>query len=815
MNTRRGARNPGFASIGPILALLFLVALGALQAPAAEDAVSDSLARILHKLSGRERIAALHELARHLRSSDPSACVAAAREALALARELQLEEPEVHSLRLLGGGYYKSGLEDSALAYFEEGLELSRRIGFLKGQADLLGNIGLIFDHRQAHEQALGHLESALAIYGELADSSGLARTLHSLGNTCWHLAEYHDAHDYYGKALDVHRLRGNREREASTLNNLGNVELRLGRADRALERYLASLRIREGLGGDSKLAHSLSNLGSFFLMRDQFERAGEYIGRALEIYRKLGDRKREVSALANLGVIQRELGEYEAATAAQEEVLALQRELRNRPGEATALNNLGSALCYLDQPDRALECYAQALSIRRSLDDRQGIVDVRNNLGSLLHDLGRSAEALPHLENALALAREIGDKEGAATGLEMLRVIHSARGDYRRAYDFAQQLHVLQDSLNSLELRKTVTELELRFDTERKERAIELLEADAEIRELKLRGHRRTLGLLSAILGLVLLLILFLVQRQRRERRINRLLSQQQIELEASRSELALLNRDLECRVEEEVRTRREQEEKAILQARLASLGELAAGIAHEINQPLQSIAFSLDNVSLAVSEGRAERPYLQSKLELLFSDIDRMQHIIDHIRNFSRRQSPERHEPFDVNECLRNALGMVGQQYRNHGIIVEEALAEGLRPVEGNIFRFEQVVLNLLSNARDAVEDRARKMDGESGEGGSAVSHEPRIRLESRRENDRILVAVEDNGVGIPGDQLENLFLPFFTTKDPGKGTGLGLSISFGIVKEMGGEINVDSEAGRGTRVTVALPVAGKGVR
>lgn len=246
-----------------------------------------------------------------------------------------------------------------------------------------------------------------------------------------------------------------------------------------------------------------------------------------------------------------------------------------------------------------------------------------------------------------------------------------------------------------------------------------------------------------------------------------------------------------------------REMEKHLIYTERMVGIGEMATGIAHEINQPLNIISFGIDNLLYALNNQKADEEYIKEKTRKIFEGIHRMRTIIDHVRTFSRSNDDYIHSAFSVNESIENALSLVSEQFRNHGISLTSKLAdEQSVVVQGNTFKIEQVILNLLSNARDTLDDKIkRKTEG----------YIPSIIVSSQREDKKILISVEDNGNGIDPEHLEHLTTPFFTTKEPGKGTGLGLAISYGILKEHKGEIVFKSEPGNGTTVELHLPVSG----
>jgi PAS domain S-box-containing protein len=261
-------------------------------------------------------------------------------------------------------------------------------------------------------------------------------------------------------------------------------------------------------------------------------------------------------------------------------------------------------------------------------------------------------------------------------------------------------------------------------------------------------------------------------------------------------------LNRELEERIAQEVHKVKQQQQLLVQKSKLEYIGELSAGLSHEVNQPLGSISMGLENILMRMADKGLDEEYLTRKFEVLFQDVERINQIIQHVRIFSRDQQESLKEDVDVVQVLNNALSLVKMQLKDHQIDLQMDFSEEKLLVTGNPYRLEQVFLNLLSNARFAVEEKGRLRSGDP-------DYRKRILLSCRRSNENCLIEVKDNGTGIPEKNLEKIFDPFFTTKDEEKGTGLGLSISYGIVKEFGGEIRVSSRENEWTEFLIQLPL------
>jgi C4-dicarboxylate-specific signal transduction histidine kinase len=233
-----------------------------------------------------------------------------------------------------------------------------------------------------------------------------------------------------------------------------------------------------------------------------------------------------------------------------------------------------------------------------------------------------------------------------------------------------------------------------------------------------------------------------------------------------------------------------RRAQAKLVHAAKLAALGELAGGVAHELNQPLTVI---LQIVELSQIVGKPPRP---EDLELIRKAIERMARIVDGVRSFARSSamravlSPGR-APVDA------ALELFAEHLRRDGVQVVASFGEGLPQVMADVDRLQQVLVNLLANARDALAERS-------------ASGEPRIDVGVHASDGWLVYSVADNGPGVAPEHQAHLFDPFFTTKDVGKGTGLGLSVSYGIVRDHGGDIAFEPGAGGGARFVLRIPAA-----
>ncbi|MBF0626166.1 MAG: response regulator [Magnetococcales bacterium] len=248
-----------------------------------------------------------------------------------------------------------------------------------------------------------------------------------------------------------------------------------------------------------------------------------------------------------------------------------------------------------------------------------------------------------------------------------------------------------------------------------------------------------------------------------------------------------------------------RDKEAQLIHAGRLTSLGEMATGIAHEINQPLAIIRMRAQSLQRSLTRGDVPPDKVENTMRILMEQVDRVTTIIDHMRAYSYLERRANPRLTCLGETTRRALGFFREQFRAHQIQFSMDIPERLPLVAIHDNRFEQIVVNFLSNARHAVMERHKTRTGPP----MAIA----IRLYHDQETDRVCLEVSDNGKGMTPLERERCMEPFFTTKEVGQGTGLGLYIVHGIVTEAQGAIEVLEGPEGGCLFRVAFPPAPPG--
>ncbi len=244
------------------------------------------------------------------------------------------------------------------------------------------------------------------------------------------------------------------------------------------------------------------------------------------------------------------------------------------------------------------------------------------------------------------------------------------------------------------------------------------------------------------------------------------------------------------------------EQETQLIQASKMTTLGLMAAGMAHEINQPLNVIQVCADTLLKAVNRNiPLQSEDLKSMADDIRQNVQRAAGIIKHMRDFSRKSEGVRSR-LNINDPIQDVFKVLGHQLKMHGVTLSLELSKELPDILAEKNRLEQVFINLVTNAVDAMDEKERHKWPEK------IAKELRIR--SYAETDTVVVTVSDTGTGMSRETMDKIFEPFFTTKEVGKGTGLGVSISYGIVKDYEGTIDIHSEVDKGTTFLLRFPIA-----
>jgi signal transduction histidine kinase len=619
-------------------------------------------------------------------------------------------------------------------------------------------------------ERSFELAERAAELARTEGDRIGEARALNRMGVALYLRNDFAGAFPLYAESLRLAREEHADDEIADALNNLGVLHYMWGSLDRALTYYEQAMEIRRTQDDDEGLARAYNNLGGVADAAGRFDEAVDHFGRALTLYREAGDDALVANTMNNLGQTLLQMGRLEEAHELFLEAFDTSKRVGDEATLATAEDNIGRVFLTQGAPQQAREVYERNLERRRRLGDPLGTATSLVHLATAIADLGELANAEAALEEALGLVRELQVPQLERDINENLAGLRERRGDLQGAIRALRRYHEIHARMISDAGARRLAEINAVFETEKKNAEILRLNQERLIQRNYLAGLVGATVLLAAV-------VVLLWSRYRIQTRAARVIADKNSELETAHDELERASRA----------------EIAHL-ARVTSLGEMTAAVAHELNQPLAAI---LTNAQLAAASIPADGDDAE-ELEATISDITlgarRAWELLHNLRNLARRGEFER-RPLDLRGVLGQAVEIARAEARLHEVTISLDQPDVELTVDGDPVLLQQVVLNLLQNS---IAVTAELEDG---------SPPKVVVVVAERTADAVRVSVEDPGESISDEVLANLFRPFFSTREDG--LGMGLAISKRLVEAHDGRIWARRAGQRGLVVVFELPI------
>ena len=660
-----------------------------------------------------------------------------------------------------------------ALTLSNEATELARSINYEKGLAEGLRTLGFSNIRLSRHHDATKLLEESLALFENLKDLRGQSDIYEYFGIIHRSLGDYEGSLNWLFKSLELRPKIGYTEGESLSMYHLGVTYKYLGSYEQALDQFLKSLAIAQLNKYWVPASYSLNNIGLIYLETGDYVKALEYFYQSLAMRRESGDKWGEAGCLDNIGFCHFKMKQYEKAIDFCTQSLEICEAINDQKGQGNSVFHLGNIHEKSGQYARALDCYTRSLKIRREIEDKKGEAEITLFLAELYadddfeaNDIGKAFELV---NDALKLGNEIRAND-------LLADIHYG------FYEICKKTRLYNDALVHLETY-------INLEKEIHNAAITQKTINLEI------SHR--------------------VEKSRQEAEIYRL---RNIELASLYEESKKQKEEIEVQkknVDDALVELKSTQAQLIQAEKMASLGELTAGIAHEIQNPLNFVNnFSevsselLDEMKIELSSGNRPQAIMiaedvKQNLEKIIYHGKRADSIVKGMLQHSRASTQQK-EPTDINvladEYLRLSYHGLRAKDNFFNVTMQTDFDETIGKINIIPQDIGRVLMNLFTNAFYSVNEKKKKQ-GENCE--------PVISVKTKKINDKIQITVRDNGNGIPKKVLDKIYQPFFTTKPTGQGTGLGLSLSYDIVKAHGGEIKVETKEGEGAEFIIQLPI------
>ena len=580
----------------------------------------------------------------------------------------------------------------------------------------------------------------------------------------------------YANQALALARRAHYRQGEGEALNRLG-AALRESNLARALEVFQQSLRIAETTKDQALMAQNLRSIGIIYVYLRDKPQALAYYFRALKIGEALHDDRRVVIELSNIGLAYDLFGQLDSAQVFQQRALALARRLHTPTNYI--LYGLGNVARKRGEVAQARILYRESIAESRKVRHLRSLNFAYVGLAQLYQQIGRPDSSIYYARLGCQAAQANGFLRGVLNASTLLTQDFKARGYSDSALKYQSLTLVMKDTLFGQEKVMRLQTLNYREQQRTREMAAS---------QAALRGRYRTYGLLAGVVGL-LVLALILARHGRQQERAKEALERSLAELKTAQDQLV-------------------QREK------MAFLGELTAGIAHELQNPLNFVKNFAEVSTDLVDEINGERRNtglegeilagLKQNLLQISQHGQRATSIIKGMLEHSRTGTVQR-QSTNLNQLVDESLRLAYQGLRTKEKDFTAELTVDLDPHLPNIAVVPQdisrVLINLFTNAFHAVQARQRQQP--------EPAYRPEVAVSTSTQPDGVEIRIRDNGTGMSDTVKARIFQPFFTTKAVGEGTGLGLSLSHDVVTTgHGGTLTVESREGEGTEFVVTLP-------
>jgi len=578
----------------------------------------------------------------------------------------------------------------------------------------------------------------------------------------------------------------------------------KIGNQNGVLDLAYKLLAISEKRNDKGLMADSYHSLGASYGALGNFLEGNKNMEEAIRLYRELKDTLRIAQASMILGLSYASQKNFSQS----EELLTYGRTLAKKLGqpewllyiaykwtggsyedEANAAESAGDTPVARIKREKALRYYDSAIAYAH---DPSFLSELFGNLGWLNRTLQRFSIAKVFFTKGLAAAENSDSKKDIASNMEGLSEIYSFEGDYKKALEYYKRSKNIQDSLSQKEASDNLIQKKIQFDNEKK---LAIAKAEQEERDAEAQRDRNFQYFIIALLAVLVLaglIIAFIQSRNsRQQRQANRRLETAYSELKSAQAQLI-------------------QSEK------MASLGELTAGIAHEIQNPLNFVNnFSDVNKDLlAEMNDEIDKGNLNEVKAIAKDVIDNEEKINHHGKRADAivkgmlqhsQKSTGQKEPTDINalcnEYLRLAYHGLRAKEKTFNTEIKTDFDKSIGKINIVPQDIGRAILNLINNSFYAVNEKSKQ---------GVPGYEPTVIVGTRTLQGKIEISVKDNGNGIPGSIKEKIFQPFFTTKPAGQGTGLGLSLSYDIIKVHGGEIMMETKEDEGSVFVILLPIA-----
>lgn len=601
----------------------------------------------------------------------------------------------------------------------------------------------------------------------------------------------------YAEGALDIAEELYEKELIAKSKLDIGTYYLNIGAYNEALVQLEEALEIFETLEDLDSRIKTIWQIGRIYWYSDENELALDYFLEYSKYAEVNADTNLLIPGLISQAAVYGNMDKLDSALILLKKANQLAKAHGDLKNEMLSLFNIGDVYLFSGESKKALEIYSQIENrFDREKMEKKLIIYTYNSMTYAYINLNDVKNAEIYNKKAFGILR----KDMMFHELKryyLLKFQTDTLGhNYKSAVNSYLKYQNLTDSLATSDFKEKLANFEYLYDIERKERQIDKLRLDNQLKDVEI--NTRNFALYGSVAFIILLILLFVQMI-----RSNKKTKAKSYELKIQKEDLAsankeILSQSLELsdkneKLEKILEELKQTQDHLIQSEKMASLGVLASGVAHEINNPLNFIKGGVYGLNEYLEENLPEHlDKIKIYSDSIDEGVDKAADIVKSLSHYNYKSKTEVKES-KIDHIIDNCLNILRNNIEDQ-IEIEKDYTTADYLIKCNEGKMHQAILNILSNSVQAIKAKGK------------------IKIKIFVKDESLIVKISDNGSGISKTDLPKIFDPFFTTKEPGEGTGLGLSITYNIIKEFNGVIEIESELHKGTMITITLPILEK---
>lgn len=734
----------------------------------------DSLEQLLKSSAGEKRVSLLLELGEHHLIQNPQEAQILAAEALKLSKKTKSSSLIALSLQLMGRAHYR--LKD----YVESKSYLMQAHTIFSEQMDtakiasVYDNLGDTYEKSGSIDSAIIFFDNARELFEKIGDKKEEAMAYSSMGLLYWRKGQNLRALEFHFRAYQLRKELNLELSIAMSANNLGVVYWRLGNYQRALEYYTESLAIRERLDDKKGIVVANNNIGLIYFKLNDFEKAKSRFEKSLSESEELDYTFGKAYSHHVLGHFYLKTKDYPKSISHSLKAVQFYYEVNELNSVALSMGFLGEAYAGLKDYNKAEEIFYAALDTAEKANDIFSLAAILQKFAEMYYKQHNLESAQKSLEKSLTIAFQENFIDLIIDGTLLYSQIEKRKGYYKKALEYYEKYTETLNNLRLEQLSSNISDWELKYGTQQKEYENILLRQENQLIEAEIAKEKIFRNWLAVLLVITLLSLFGSIRYFMYKRKTTKQIIKQKEELERLNKVLE----DANVFLEEDIKTK----------DRLFSI------IAHDLRNPFHFL-LNYSNILISDIDNLTQKEIVEYS-RIIHRSSETLLGLTQNLLNWSKFQFTNatiNREEINLSEMFNSVIELHRESAARKEIKLITKIEDDLE-LTSDREMLHAILRNLISNAI--------KFSHEGGE----------INFSAMYDDGMIKISVDDNGIGIEKDRLENIFSLEHVKSTPGtnseKGTGIGLVICNDFVKRLGGTIEVESKLGKGTTFLVTLP-------